>query len=129
MEEDRLTGVKLIDEEHRELAESINSVYEAVLLVNKNLILLRLKGLLELLKTHFADEERLMKETRYPGYISHKLEHDRFFAQIEGLYAGYGKGTENFGTEYLRRIRHWFYNHLEINDIDCGKHIMKSEQH
>jgi len=50
IESTELVGVMLIDEQHQELAESINSIYESVLLVNKDLTTLRLKDFIQALK-------------------------------------------------------------------------------
>lgn len=129
IESTELVGVMLIDEQHQELAESINSIYESVLLVNKDLTTLRLKDFIQALKNHFDTEEKLMKDVKYPGYISHKLEHDRFYTQMSLTEAEYAEGLVNFGTENLRRVRQWFFNHIEINDKVCGKYILTVGNH
>ena len=115
-----LIGIRIIDEQHSNIADIVNLTYSSVLELNKKESLIHLRELLELLESHFETEESLMKEVKFPGYISHKLEHDRFYHQILTTIENYKKGTENFGIEQLKRIRTWFFNHIEMNDKKCG---------
>ncbi|MFA7229451.1 MAG: hemerythrin domain-containing protein, partial [Melioribacteraceae bacterium] len=73
--------------------------------------------------THFRNEEKLMKENTFPGYYTHKLEHDRFYLQLTDLTNGFIEGARPFGTEQLTSIKQWFFNHIEINDRKCGNFL------
>lgn len=112
-----------IDDQHKNMAEIINSVYDGVIAADKKTILNQLNKFLEIIKTHFEDEERLMKNNHFPGYISHKLEHDRFYRQILLTTDRFSKGLENVGLEQLKGIKRWFFNHIEINDKKLGKFL------
>lgn len=112
-----------IDDQHKSMAEIINSIYDGVIAADKKTILNHLNKFLEIIKTHFEDEERLMKNNHFPGYISHKLEHDRFYRQILLTTDQFSKGLENVGIEQLKGIKRWFFNHIEINDKKLGKFL------
>ena len=122
-EKDHYVDVEIIDEQHKAIADQINSIYKSILIIDKKAVLIKLKLLLEKLEIHFETEERLMKETRFLSYYSHKLEHDRFYNQILKKTEQYDKGVEQIGTEQLKGIRLWFFNHIELNDRKSAKHI------
>jgi methyl-accepting chemotaxis protein/hemerythrin len=115
--------VKTIDDQHNKIAELVNVIHELILSGDKIPIVKALRELLEILEIHFETEERLMKETKFPGYISHKLEHDRFYNQVLKATDNYQKGIGNVGLEQLNGIKRWFFNHIEINDKKCGQYL------
>ena len=121
---DHYVDVEIIDEQHKVIVDQINSIYKSILIIDKEAVLIKLKLLLEKLEIHFETEERLMKETRFLSYYSHKLEHDRFYNQILKKTEQYDKGVEQIGTEQLKGIRNWFFNHIELNDRKFGKYLV-----
>jgi hemerythrin len=64
-----------------------------------------------------------MKETKFQGYISHKLEHDRVLKHYRDDASAYRSGKINFGTENMKSFKTWFYNHLDFNDRKLGKFL------
>ena len=120
-----MVHVEQIDNQHIRLADDLNSIYDSVMACDKKKIFQLLNEFIEHLEEHFATEEKMMKEHRFPGYISHKLEHDRFYNQILKTAEKYGKDKEAFGSEQLKRIKVWFFNHIEINDKKCGEYFVE----
>jgi hemerythrin len=110
-----------IDKQHDALAKLINSVYASFISNKRRMLETSLKALLDLLRIHFDAEEKLMLQTKYIGYYSHKLEHDRFFNKINDFICGKLPLTS---TE-VDNIKKWFYNHIEISDKKCGDHFVK----
>ncbi len=123
--EEEKVGIQSIDQEHKNISDIINSIHDDVLAVNKTLTLNHFHSFLEILEVHFKNEEKLMKETNFLGYISHKLEHDRFYNQIKKIIDDIEKGTSLFGLEQLKGIRRWFFNHIELNDRKCAQHLIE----
>jgi hemerythrin len=115
--------VKTIDSQHEKIVGIINLIHGNVLSVDKKSIVITLRELLETLEIHFETEEAMMKETKFPGYISHKLEHDRFYHQVLTATDNYQKGNGSIGLEQLNGIKRWFFNHIEINDRKCGQYL------
>ncbi len=120
-----MVHVEQIDNQHIRLADDLNSIYDSVMACDKKKTFQLLNEFIEHLEEHFATEEKMMKEHRFPGYISHKLEHDRFYNQILKTAEKYGKDKEAFGSEQLKRIKVWFFNHIEINDKKCGEYFVE----
>ena len=120
-----MVHVEQIDNQHIRLTDDLNSIYDSVMACDKKKTFQLMNEFIEHLEEHFATEENMMKEHRFPGYISHKLEHDRFYNQILKTAEKYGKDKEAFGSEQLKRIKVWFFNHIEINDKKCGEYFVE----
>jgi hemerythrin len=123
--EEENVKIEIIDEQHKNIVSLINELYEILgssrNFLEKNL----LERLLKNLRVHFDTEEKLMKESKFPNFISHKMEHDRFFNKIQNFYAQYENGDEKLNLELLNSIKRWLFNHLEINDRKCGKFFIE----
>lgn len=120
-----LIHVDQIDTQHKNLSDEINLIYDSVMAYDKRKTLKLLGELIDHLDEHFKTEEQMMKDSAFPGYISHKLEHDRFYREIKKTTEKYGSGKDNFGLEQLKSIKRWFFNHIEINDKKCGEYFVK----
>ncbi len=115
--------VETIDKQHEKIAKTINDIYDSQIKQNSKAVQDLLAKLLEELEIHFETEEKLMKGNRFPGYFSHKLEHDRFYNNILHTAEQIKLGTENLDEEKFNGIKRWFFNHIEINDKKCGKFL------
>ncbi|MCX6171038.1 MAG: bacteriohemerythrin [Ignavibacteriales bacterium] len=115
--------IRSIDCEHEIIAGIVNSIHESILKTDKKITLAELNRLLEVLESHFENEERLMKENQFPGYFSHKLEHDRFYNQMLETIEKFGKEQTALDSNSLLGIRRWFFNHIDINDRKCGQFL------
>ncbi len=112
--------VSVIDNQHKTLVDTINKIHSSKMKNDKESIINNLNILIENIEAHFETEERLMKEFHYPGYISHKLEHDRFYNQIIISADKFNKGEIDFSDDQLDSLKRWFFNHLDLNDKKCG---------
>ena len=68
-----------------------------------------------------------MKKYKFHGYISHKLEHDRFIKNFAEFIIKLENDEKEFDTEFLNSFRNWFLNHLELNDKKLGKFMIEKE--
>ena len=78
----------------------------------------RLGKLLSHTVKHFADEEQLMQDAKFPPYPIHKAEHDRVIADIQGNVALWQKNN-NAGAlrEWLdQAVGEWFVQHVNTMD-------------
>ena len=80
---DLLTGNILIDSEHRQLFQAVNSLMDACS-AGKGCAELEstVKFLTAYVAKHFADEENLQINSKYPGYTAHKLFHENYKKQL-----------------------------------------------
>lgn len=84
-----------------------------------------LNELLEHTRCHFAEEERLMQQTRFPPYPVHKGEHDSVLAEMSAK-IGNWKNTRDTAAlrDWIdRRIGDWFTNHVGSMDFVTARFI------
>ncbi len=122
-----LVDVEKIDNQHKEMVDIINELYDSMSIISKERVVELFHGLLEDLKYHFFTEEDYMKKYKYPGYISHKLEHDRFIRNFAEYIIKLENDEVKFDVDILNSFKNWFTNHLELNDKKCGKFIKEKE--
>lgn len=73
--------------------------------------------LLANIRSHFADEERLMDDTGYAGYPSHKAAHDSLLDELNGAMIDCEHGA--YADRYRalsRRITDWLTEHMDRMD-------------
>lgn len=113
---DHKIGLKKIDEQHADICETLNYIYD-IKDHDKKEILEAFDQLLSKLKYHFETEENLMKENKVVHFISHKLEHDRAFLKYSDYYGLFKNGNETFDAEILVSLKNWIENHLVKKDM------------
>lgn len=130
--EDCLTGITVIDEEHRRLFSIINEAFE--LLKDDTTAFAGVKNLvLELKKyaaEHFEHEEAYMEEIKDPELPRQKKEHAQFREKVndfdlENLKEEDGKQVLAELLEYLTR---WLYGHILGSDIMIGKLTLSEDE-
>lgn len=121
--ENDAVNIESIDEQHRKMIGIINHLHS--LLETKNLTEINktFDDLDSYLKEHFHTEETYMMEHKFPGYISHKLEHDRYYTKIMNFKEAVARGEIKLNLEILNSLKKWFHNHLEINDKKLGQFL------
>jgi len=121
-----IVNIKAMDEQHEQMTKIINKLYIAFNFKKNATVKVQLKILAEHLRSHFDYEEAMMKQTKFAGYISHKLEHDRFYKNILNILQSYIDNKPILTIEVFNNMKSWFFNHIEISDRKCGKHFEKS---
>lgn len=122
------TGNALIDQEHRELFNAINSLLDSCS---------RGQGRNELTKTaeflqtytskHFSDEEQLQRRSSYPEYTQHKRYHDEFkktVADIVNRLKANGPTVSLVG-EINTALAGWLINHIKKEDKKLAAFLSK----
>lgn len=105
-----------IDKEHKIMVEDTNKLY---LYVTSNKVEKANKLLFKIvqdLKHHFETEDSLMLKSKIPQYISHKLEHERFYKKIREILTRIESGKDTLTIDHLKIVKIWFFNHLKFKD-------------
>ena len=119
-------GVAKLDNQHMKIIDTINTIYD----YQQNKAVSRcldgiLKDLLMYTKTHFADEERLLRQVNYPEFQEHKKHHDSMAQQIQAIREEYLHSHENLSGDVIDFFKIWWLNHIQINDRDCAKYLKR----
>jgi hemerythrin-like metal-binding protein len=88
-----------------------------------------LAGLMEHFRTHFADEEDLMRRTDYPDLATHQEEHGQYMARLESLKTNIEKTGETDAVTLLFILRDEILQHILQTDKAYSAHISANGIH
>lgn len=121
-----LTGVSLIDKEHRELFRIIGEVYHVmtneIAFDKYDEIVSLLEELKEYTKFHFQDEEIYMESIHYPGLEAQKRAHDAFVARLEEMDLEHiDENQQETLEDMMEFLSEWLVNHILNSDKKIGE--------
>jgi hemerythrin len=117
-------NVTQIDEQHKKLVGMLNDLHDAMKQGKGGDTSGKvLSGLVEYVATHFATEEKLMKEHAYPEYLKHKLEHDALTKQALDLQKQFQEGKPVLTVELMKFLKDWLSNHILGTDKKYGPYL------
>ena len=110
-------GNTAVDEEHRELIEAINALLDEVArgATTDQLV----EGLGEIyaqIASHFALEEKLMLDSRYGPYPSHKEDHEVLLDELSDIIDAVELGDSYDDRELSSTLDRWFVEHFRTHD-------------
>lgn len=130
--EDCLTGMKQIDDEHRELFRILNELHD--LFANEFISdkYDRTRELLERLRNyaqyHFAHEEAYMESIHHPELELQRRQHNAFTAKISEMDISLpGNNQQDFLDDLLQYLVTWLYRHIISSDMMIGKLVPAKE--
>ncbi len=110
-------GIDLFDEQHKELVNMINALYNAFLageaqekaieIVNK---------MLDYTDFHFKSEEKYFEMHNYPESEEHKAIHKSFVEKTLELKKGLEDGSKTISYEIMNFLREWLIKHIMGED-------------
>ncbi|MCL2764217.1 MAG: bacteriohemerythrin [Treponema sp.] len=112
-------GIKLIDEQHRELVNLVNEMFNHVTgndLQEHNYFNRVINDAVTYVKTHFATEEKLMIATKFDGYAEHKKEHDSFVLAVVENIRDYEAGKRLTLSSFTKFLKDWVLSHIALMD-------------
>jgi hemerythrin len=117
-------GIPAVDFEHREMIGMINNVY-ANLDENSNPeeIESALEDIYAGISSHFALEERHMRDARYEEYEEHKDEHEDLLDQIRDLMDGFAEDPASGRENLQKSLSDWFSKHFATFDARLHHHL------
>ena len=123
--EETILNHPTIDKVHKTMLDDTNELYTLVKSGKLEEAKTLLVKIIDDLKVHFDTEERLMKESKIPFYISHKLEHERFYNKISVLQRKITTGAVTLTVEDLKFVKIWFHNHIEFKDRQLANFLIE----
>ena len=118
------TGIAIIDEQHRSIVATINSLYYFLQeghgpeISASTLVIIE-----QYAHIHFRTEERLMAEAGYPALNEHILMHKNLVEKSKGL--SYESRLENDPGIILKLLKEWWMSHINNEDRKYIPHLIK----
>jgi len=110
-------GIPSVDLEHREMIEMINRVYaELGDKAEPDEIESVLEDIYAGIASHFALEERHMKNANYPEYRQHKDEHEELLDQIRDMMDDFDQNPDTSREALQNGLSDWFGKHFATFD-------------
>lgn len=122
--DDYSLGLDQIDEQHRQLFDLMNRVWETLFSFVEESSDLASQLILELeqyAQTHFAQEEHFMRETGYPRLDSHRKAHVAFLSRVHAEKGALLQGNR-VSLDLLLFLRDWLISHILVADRDYAGH-------
>jgi len=116
--------VALCDSQHKKLFAIINDLADAMRMgQGREMISNTTRELLDYTRTHFAQEEELLKKTNYPQLALHQEMHRKFVADVEALDRQTREGRAANSVQVLNLLRDWLVNHIQKTDRMYSSHL------
>jgi hemerythrin-like metal-binding protein len=116
-----LTGVKIIDDQHRQIVQMVNDLNRSLEEGRNDAELKNLfAALLAYTATHFATEEALMARYGYPQVDEHKKQHVNLVHELQVIAAEFNQGAE---LRLLQSIKDWLLGHIQHADKPLGAYL------
>lgn len=113
-----LIGIEELDYEHKVLIDDINKLHGELVRQDKKLEIEKCLGdIYARMQAHFALEEHVMKEHRYPFYDEHKREHEKLLdGYTEYMLQILNDKVVSFSNPIEDTLKHWVVNHIRCSD-------------
>ena len=114
-------GVQTLDEQHTVLIETLNDLHAAMMKGQARAVAGKiLNSLVDYTRDHFAAEEAMMEQAKYPALPAHRLMHRELTKQVEEYVARYEKGDITLGVHLLTFLSDWLTKHIQGEDQKYG---------
>ena len=112
-------GVKLIDDQHKELVTLVNDMFNHICgnpAEERAYFKSVIDKAVKYVKIHFRTEEVIMSKTNFSGLWDHKKTHDGFILEVLEKSKAFdinGRGALNDFTKFLKE---WILTHIAVMD-------------
>ncbi|MEO8595943.1 MAG: bacteriohemerythrin [Candidatus Solibacter sp.] len=112
------TEIGSIDAQHQTLFALGRELYAAMSAGQGKAVMSKvLDRLVQYTKVHFAHEERLMLQHKYPNLAAHKAEHDALVKQVLAFQVEFEAGRATMAVQVLQFLKDWLANHIKRSDM------------
>ncbi len=110
-------GIASVDHEHRELIELINSLHDTMRESSSTAAVLETLGeIYAQIASHFALEEKHMREHRYPAFNEHKQDHEALLDDLRDIMDEIEADGWFDEARLSQDMRRWFNEHFSTHD-------------
>jgi hemerythrin len=123
---DLAVGVSAIDNQHKELFKRINKMIRTMTHSNARAEISKVMIYLESYAlSHFAMEEAYMSKHEFPGFQSHKTQHEEFVETYHHFKKAYDEKqrTSHLAMKFQSWLCDWWINHIARMDKKLGSYL------
>jgi len=120
------TGIELVDTQHKMLLEKLNDISEAIeKQQGTDVIIKTLDFMMDYTDFHFTDEEKHMKEHKYPRLDYHKKMHQEFVDTLNKMITEFKEdgATERLAESVNIYLFNWLVTHIKGVDGAYGRYL------
>ena len=116
---DYSVGIRLIDNDHKDLVDTVNDLHDAVQAQQADEAVTRALAMLATyVQEHFAREEKLMADYGYPGLAAHKAQHAALHRKVHAIRLVHvGAPLRLDPARLLDFLRDWLVRHILQSDL------------
>ena len=125
------TGITLIDDQHKELVNLTNQLYQACLGENEELgaaFKEALGRMVEYVKFHFSVEQQLMERVKFPDSAEHAVQHGVMVKSILDAAKEFSEGKKFVPNQFVRTLRDWVFSHIALYDKAYAVYILEQKK-
>lgn len=116
-------GIDKIDDQHKWLINLINKLHDNMLKYSEDLMNKSILELYDYTMTHFADEEKLMVESKYRAMSYHKREHETFIKTLNRIFSKFNRKEEHITESVVVYLIDWLVDHISTTDKSLGVYL------
>lgn len=109
------TGIDVIDNQHRRIVQFINQLNDVKAAGDRRILGEVIEGMVDYTLSHFAFEETLMADAKYPFLHGHQKIHEIFVARVNKFRDRFLAGEE-VGDELHGLLVRWLIQHIQNDD-------------
>ncbi len=111
-------NIKIIDEQHKKLVETVNILYDSIVSGESPKVLFTIfERMVEYVTFHFETEEELMTGLNFPGLQEHKHEHEECTKKVLEFKHKFENGEKAISIELISFLVDWIHHHLLCVDM------------
>lgn len=109
------TGIKEIDDQHRQIVAYINDLEQAIASGDRDAVGRDIESVVSYTVNHFAYEEQLMEAAGYRFLKTHRQVHQLFVRNASSLAERHLAG-QDVATELHEMLSKWLFGHIRNDD-------------
>jgi hemerythrin-like metal-binding protein len=118
--------IEELDQQHEEITVLLNALYAAHRSGAPRAETAKaLDRLIPAVARHFRAEEKLMRNSAYPGLEAHAAEHSRLAKRVRAFQKEFRAGRAELTDELIRSLADWLRDHLLVSDRRLGGHLTR----
>ena len=130
---DRLEiGIRLVDRQHARLVDLTNNLHLACLRSSETanrFFINAAHEAVEYVQYHFSTEEKMMLLLDYPGYSTHKAQHQSFVKELLSQTSKFATGKNLVPNRFVYYLKEWVLSHIAVSDKAMADYILKMRQY